>query len=190
MSDPKTGMPDRYVYKMFQIDTNRINARGGLENMNKLERWHNDGVIKIEMSEPSLGEAFQGNNAARRNKAAGYIYSITYADTAEEKAALGNIEQILFPEGANDQNQKNDVEIVFNARKYHRILVTNDGGSKAQPGGILGNAERLRDKLGVSVVTDAQAVEIVRKAIEKRDQMARHVSEKRSVPLPEWVGKD
>lgn len=190
MSDPKTGMPDRYVHKMFQIDTNRINARGGLDNMNKLEKWHNDGVIKIEMSEPSLEEAFQGNNVERRNKAAGYIYSITYADTAEEQRVLRSIEQILFPEGAKDQNQKNDVEIVFNAREYRRILVTNDGGSKAQPGGILGNAELLRNKLDVSVVTDAQAVEIVRKAIEKRDQKARYVSEKRSVPLPEWVGKD
>lgn len=190
MSDPKTGMPDRYVHKMFQIDTNRINARGGLENMNLLEQWHNDGVIKLEMSEPSLGEAFQGNSVARRNKAASYIYSITYADTPEEQETLRRIEQILFPEGANGQNQKNDVEVVFNARKYHRILVTNDGGSKTQPGGILGNVDQLRKELGVSVVTDAQAVEIARKAIEKRDQKARYVSEKRAVPLPDWVGKD
>jgi len=190
MSDPLTGMPDRYLHKMFQIDTNRINARGGLENMNQLEQWHENGVINIQMAEPSLGEAFQGNNKARRAKAAGYIYSITYADTPEERAALSSIEQILFPNGATEQNQKNDVEIVFNARKYGRILVTNDGGSKTQPGGILGNADRLRDTMDVSVISDAQAVEIVRRAIEKRDQMARYVSEKRNVPLPEWVGKD
>ena len=190
MADPKTGMPNRYVHKMFQIDTNRINARGGLEHMNQLEEWHENGVIHIQMAEPSLGEAFKGNNKARKAKAASYLYSITYADTREEQVVLSNIEQILFPNGATDQNQRNDVEIVFNAQKYSRILVTNDGGSKTQPGGILGNAARLRDAVGVSIITDSQAVEIVRRAIEKRDKMARYVSENRNVPLPEWVGKD
>ena len=183
-------MPDRYVYVMFHIDTNRINARGGLENMNRLERWHQSKVIRLEMSEPSLGEAFRGNSVVRKNKAASYIYSITYADTPEEREMIKKIEQILFPRGAKDQNQKNDVEVVFSARKYQRILVTNDGGSKSQPGGILGNAGRLQKELGVSVCTDAQAVEVVRKAIQKRDEMARHVSVKRGVPLPDWVGKD
>jgi hypothetical protein len=184
-------MPGRRIYSIvFQIDTNRINSRGGEENMNILGRWHENGVIHLEMSEPSLGEILRENNLARKKKAAGYIYSMTLAETDEEQKALQRIEEILFPGGAKDRNQKNDVDIVFNARKYHRILVTNDGGSKSQPGGILGNAEQLGTGLGVKVVTDADAVEMVRREIHKRDDYARYVAEKYGDPLPDWVGKD
>ena len=45
----------------------------------------------------------------------------------------------MFPNGAKDDNELNDVRIVCEAKKYEAILVTGDGGSKAQPGGILGN---------------------------------------------------
>ena len=37
----------------------------------------------------------------------------------------------------------NDIEIVFNAAKYEGILVTADGGSRRQLGGILGNRAAL-----------------------------------------------
>ncbi len=183
-------MPERYIYKAFHIDTNRINARHSLENMNILEKWRNDGVIRIEMSDPSMREAFSGNNKARKNKAADHIFSQTYAETPDEKKKLSIIEQILFPGGAKDQNQRNDVEIVFNASKYHCILITNDGGSKKQPGGILGNAKQLKAEIDVTVVTDDQAVDMVRKGIEKRDSMARYIAKNRGIELPDWVGKD
>src|SRR6266705_4439145 len=98
------GMPERYVNLMFHIDTNRINARQGLENMNRLEKWHNDGVIALEMSEPSMEEAFAGGNRDRKKKAGGYIYSQTYAETPEEKKLLERISKILFPQGVKDEN--------------------------------------------------------------------------------------
>jgi hypothetical protein len=183
-------MPSRYIYKMFQIDTNRINAKQGLENMNTLERWHKNGVIKLEMSEPSLSEACAGNNRERRRKAHCYIFSMSFAEIPEEKARLQKIEQILFPKGVKDQSQKNDVEIVFNAAKYGQILITNDGGSKTQPGGLLGNAQKLKEEIGVTVVTDEQAIGMVRKDIEIRDQMARDEAKESGLKLPDWVGKD
>lgn len=184
------GMPKRFVHLMFHIDTNRINARRALENMNRLEKWHKDGVIALEMSKPSMEEAFAGGNRDRKKKASGYIFSQTYADTPDEKKLLERISTILFPQGAKDQNQRKDVEIVFNATKYRRVLVTNDGGSKSQPGGNLGNADQLRKEVGVKVVTDAQAIDMVKREIAKRDNRARHISKSRAIDLPDWVGMD
>lgn len=183
-------MPERYIYKMFHLDTNRINAKQRLDNMNTLEEWHNNNVINLEMSEVSKNEACAGNNVPRRKKAFSYIYSLGYSDTPEEKALLDKIENIIFPDGAKDQNQRNDVEVVFHAAKYHRILITNDGGSKKQPGGILGNAEQLMKEVGVKIVTDDEAIIIVRNEIDKRDQRARYILKNRGGELPDWIEKD
>jgi hypothetical protein len=109
--------------------------------MNQLERWRADGVILMDMSEVAQGEAMSGRDDRRTAKALDTIFSMTYADTPQEKQKLLEIEAILCPEGAKTQNQSNDVEIVFNALKYGRILVTADGGSKSQPGGNLGQAK-------------------------------------------------
>lgn len=181
---------ERYVYLVFQIDTNRINSKQGLESMNQLEKWYRDGVISIEMSEPSLGEILAEGNQGRTKKAAEYTYSLTERTTTDEARQYDKIAQMLFPNGIRDKNQQNDVEIVFNALKYRRILVTNDGASRSQPGGILGNAERLQQELGVRVVTDTQAVEMVRSAITKRDERVRFISERRREPAPRWFGED
>jgi hypothetical protein len=65
-------------------------------------------------------------------------------------------------------NEANDVEIAFNANKYGAILVTADGGSRRQPGGILGNRVALA-RLGVQVMSDGEAVALVREKIQERD---------------------
>lgn len=136
-------MPKRYVHLEFQIDTNRINAREALPCMNLLEAWAADGVIQLEMCRKAQDEASQGKSVTRAMKASRYIYSETLAGTSEEQEVLGEISDILFPAGIQTPSQWNDVEIVFNAWKYKCILITDDGGSKRQPGGILGNRERL-----------------------------------------------
>lgn len=184
------GMPSRFTYKMFHLDTNRINAKQHLENMNILEKWHENGVIELALSEVSFDESFAGNNAARKKKASDYNYSLTYAETPEEKKLISRIEGIIFPEGVKDQNQENDVTIIFNASKYNRILITNDGDSKKQPGGILGNAKTLKKEIDVNIITDEEAIYIVKKAIEDRDKRAIYISKNRGEELPEWVGKD
>ncbi len=114
-------MENRFVGLMFHIDTNRINARQKLENMNKLETWAENGIISLDMAEITLNEATSGNNAKRTSKAMNFVYSMTYANTPHEKEMIKNIENILFPDGADTQNKKNDVEIVFNAAKYANI---------------------------------------------------------------------
>ncbi|MCG2759119.1 MAG: hypothetical protein L6263_11905 [Desulfobacteraceae bacterium] len=62
-------------------------------------------------------------------------------------------------------------------------------GSKRQPGGILGNRDKLT-ALGVQVMRDHEAVEIVKQKIVKRDQLAKKIASYKNDPLPEWVGKD
>lgn len=176
----------RINYK-FQIDANRINYSGRLQHMNTLERWHQDKVIRIMMAQTAQDEAARGNRD-RARKAYTYIFSITNS-RSEDIQLLNAIEKILFPKGAMTQNEKNDVEIVFNARKYGCILVTNDGGSRRQPGGILGNRDRLL-QLGIEILTDEEAVTLIKKCIRERDIRERERCNITGQPLPEWVGSD
>lgn len=182
-------IPDRSVYRSFHIDTNRINARGNLEHMNQLEEWCENGVISIEMSEVAQSEAIGGESPARAAKARGYIYTRTLATTQPEQEKLRRIEAILFPDGATSEAEQNDVKIVFNAIKYDEILVTNDGGSRRQRGGILGNREALAE-LGAQIRTDEEAVSLVRELIAQRDGRVRRSYEKAGCPIPGWVGHD
>lgn len=179
----------RRIYRLFMIDANRINSSGRLEHMNTLERWHKDKVINIKMAQPAQDEAARGSNY-RARKAYQYVYTMTESGTLEEAKILKAIENILFPKGASSENEKNDIEIVFNARKYGCILVTNDGGSRRQPGGILGNREKLLSQLGIQVLTDEEAVRLIRELIEERDSRERERSSITGQPLPQWVGRD
>jgi hypothetical protein len=157
--------------------------------MNQLEQWHRDGVIQLEMSEVAQKESRVGQDHKRVEKTYGYVYSETMASTREEQELLHKIETILFPKGVKNLNQRNDVEIVFNAEKYRAILVTADGASKSQPGGILGHKAELKE-LGIIVMSDEEAVGYIRDLIQTRDQQAIKDHERSGVPLPDWVGKD
>jgi hypothetical protein len=172
----------RELYLTFQIDTNRINARGKLENMNKLEHWHNEELITMHMSKVAHEEAMAGGNARRSRKALDSIYSYTMANTQEEQTALRKLGAVLFPPMPSTQNQWNDVEIAFNARKYGAVLVTADGD-------LLNRTVELH-KLGVRVVTDEEAVTMVEHRITERDDRAKQAATAYGLPTPEWVGKD
>jgi hypothetical protein len=113
-----------------------------------------------------------------------HIFSMTMASTLGEQAELQAIERALFPAGAATQNQRNDVDVVFNAAKYKRILVTADGASRRQPGGILGNRAAL-SLMGVRVMTASEAVALVREKIRDRDEMARLTSQMEQRTLPD-----
>lgn len=178
----------RRIHRYFQIDANRINSSGRLEYMNTLERWHKNKVIKIKMAQPAQDEAAHGNHY-RARKAYSYIFTMTKSRTQKEAELLECIENILFPRGASTKNEKNDIEIVFNAWKYGCILVTNDGSSRRQPGGILGNRDKLLD-LGIEVLTDEEAVVLIKRLIRERDSLERENSKITGNPLPEWVGLD
>jgi hypothetical protein len=178
----------RSVHRGFQIDTNRINARGGQLHMNRLERWNDDGVIEVIISETAATEAARGG-ALQARKAMSYVQSQTLATTEPEAVTMRKIEMAIFPGGAKSSSERNDVEIVFNAEKYSRILVTTDGGSKRQPGGILGARKKLA-ALGITVMTDAEACAYVEGLVAARDERARQAAREAGTVLPQWVGRD
>jgi len=177
----------RRINYRFLIDANRINARGDLQYMTIIEKWKMKRVVRVMMPQTAQNEAAQGNQR-RAKKAYGYIATMTESNT-EDIRLLESLEKILFPNGAKTQNEKNDVEILFNARKYGCVLITNDGGSNRQPGGILGNREKLQ-KLGINVMTDKEAVEFIKQCIIERDNLERERSEFSGQPLTNWVGAD
>lgn len=180
---------ERNLFLDFHIDTNRINAKSCLKYMNILEHWHENDVIYMEMSEIAQNEAANRGSPLRSEKAYSYIATETLAGTPDEFRMLRQIIEVLFPNGIKSTNEKNDVEIVFNAWKYGRILVTDDGGSKKQPGGILGSHGKLA-ALGIKVLRDYEAVELVKEKIIQRDQSALKVASYKKDPIPQWVGKD
>jgi hypothetical protein len=179
----------RAVALRFHLDTNRINARRGLPSMNRLEAWHRNRVIELLMPEPAADEAMRGHNAARRRKAQTYVHGMTLAQTPDEVRRLKTIEGIVFPMGAASESERRDVEIVFNAQKYGGHLVTADGASKRQPGGILGARVKLAG-IGISVLTDEEACTLVDERIRARDERARYEAATTGAPLPDWVGQD
>ena len=109
---------------VLHIDTNLVNARQKLDSVNQLEKWADDGVILINMSATAHQEAQYGKNSVRVQKANQQKYTATPPPEASDpKYKL--IEAALFPNGASNSNEQNDVKIVYEAAKYAAILVTS-----------------------------------------------------------------
>jgi hypothetical protein len=181
--------PRRLLYiPVFHLDTNRINSRGKLEAMNRIEKWKEDGVILINMSGVSFEEARAGNNPSRTRKANQQIFTLTATSIDKSSSRYKAIASTLFPNGIKNMNEENDVKIVYEAAHYVALLITNDGGSRSQPGGILGHREKLRDL--VQIMTDDEGVSFIKRKIKERDDRARLEVTESGDTLPEWVGKD
>lgn len=179
-------MPKRDLARVYHLDANRINARQQDKDVNQLELWHKYGVIFLEMSLTAYDEACVGN-ACREEKASDYTCVSTSWEMKEWRIILENI---LFPRGVKKQNESNDISILLLAKMANATLVTNDGGSKSQPGGILGNKERLLAECGIRVLNAGQAVAEIRGYISLRDEAANKVVKMTGKKLPNWVGKD
>ncbi len=173
---------------IFHIDTNLINARCSLASMNQIEKWASDEIILVNMSGVSFKEAQAGNNAVRTRKAFAQIFTLTAENIDATCDRYREIEKIIFPDGAKNDNQHNDVKVVFDAAHWHAILVTRDGASNSQPGGILGNRDQLRKF--VQIMSDTEAFEFIRSKIAERDDFNRLLSKETGCPLPAWVGHD
>lgn len=172
---------------VLHIDTNLINARHKLDAVNQLERWRDDEVVLINMSSTAYGEAKSGRDARRARKANQQIFTMTRpADDSDPM--FKKIEEVLFPGGAKNENQRNDVRIVCEAVKYAAILVTGDGASKSQPGGILGNRDKLKGLL--RIVSPVEAVDLVRKKIRERDEFNERIAQEFGLDLPTYTGAD
>src|SRR5205085_11658448 len=91
-SHPSGSMPSpmvsRSVYLGFLIDANRINARQADAQMNRLEKWREDGVVEVLMSESSYDEARAGGDPRRAHKVATQIFTMTMATTPGERDEL------------------------------------------------------------------------------------------------------
>jgi hypothetical protein len=172
----------------FHIDTNLINAKQRLDEVNRLERWAEDGVILINMSWTAHGEAQANGNPYRVKKAAKQLFTIDTADADTELPA--KVGAALFPDGPKDENQRNDVRIVCEAIKWHATLVTMDGASRSQPGGILGNRDKLKAFSDIKILSPKEAVEFVASKIKERDDFNRRVAQATGKALPVWTGKD
>lgn len=186
-------MQRRLLYTpVFHLDANLINAKQKLEAVNQLEKWRDDDVICLAMAGIAHTEAQAGagaNAEARKSKAASHIFTVNDAGEAEEDDAYAQVEKVLWGEAADD-NQANDVEVVCEAIKWHAILVTNDGDSKSQPRGILGNREKLYRQFGVLIHRPEEAVEFIRGKITERDQFNAQVAALTGQPVPAWMGQD
>lgn len=173
---------------LFHIDTNMINARGKLEAMNKIERWAENDLILVNMSGVSFKEAQAGGDLARTKKALSQIFTLTDGNINPSDPLYMKIEAALFPEDAKTDNERNDVKIIYEAAHYGAILITCDGDSKSQPGGILGNRYKLKD--AVNILSDSEAVAFILTKIAERDDFNRRVNQEFGISLPEWTGQD
>jgi hypothetical protein len=181
-------MERRLLYiPVLHIDTNLINARQKLPAVNQLEKWFEDEVILINMSATAHGEAQADGNVMRTRKANQNIFTTTPPIEASDPL-FQKVESALFPEGARDENQWNDVRIVCEAANYAAILVTGDGGSKTQPGGILGNRHKLNGI--VQILSPDEAVDFVRQKIRERDEFNIRFVKEFGGELPPWTGRD
>jgi hypothetical protein len=163
----------------------------------------NGGVIQMEIPQAAADECGRGPGGnARAQKASGYVVSLTSEDRHPELEKIfpdwGNdahmlelrskIEKILFPSGSKNDNERNDVRVVLGAAYYECILITNDGDSRTQPGGILGRRKELKE-IGITVMRAPEAVQKVRDKIADRDAQVFQAS-KAGAPIPEWHRKD
>jgi hypothetical protein len=111
-------------------------------------------------------------------------------DDEEEEDQRGRITRILFPNGLRSDNDRVDVDTVRVAQLWHAIIITNDGASKTQPGGILGAKSRLHRKIGVEVMRDFEAEKLVSRLIRERDHMEISIAAKEERDVAPWVGSD
>lgn len=172
---------------VFQIDTNLINARQKILEVNQLEKWSSDGVILINMSSIARGEATAGAHQARLDKANKNIFTVSEPINSTDPLFL-KIQQALFENEALDKSKSNDVSIVCEASKYAAVLVTNDGNSKTQPGGILGNRHKIKDL--VNIMSPVEAVDFIKIKIKERDDYNQFLANKTGKQLPAWSGCD
>ncbi len=173
---------------IFHIDTNLINARGNLDAMNQIEKWAHDEVILVHMSNVSFKEAQQGNNQTRTQKALSHIFTLISEPLDQNNPTYNLVSQTLFEGSPKGQYQINDIKIICDAIKWNAILITNDGGSKKQPSGILGNVHKLKDY--VKIMRDYEAVDFIREKIYERDSRNEKISQITGQPLPLWHGTD
>ena len=143
--------PRRYL-----IDANCINALQVKQDINKLEDLFKQGRILLSMPETAYLEANFGS-LLRQKKSEDYLFEGVVNQEQRFEYKYKQIENIVFPNGAKKENQKNDIKILVYLSITRIPFITMDGASKSQPGGMLGNKAALK-KLGIKVMSPSEAV--------------------------------
>ena len=74
------------------------------------------------------------------------------------------IARVVFPKGVKNDNERRDVEALLTVKIAGGAFVTRDGGSKSQPGGILGHKRELAG-LGIEVLNFDAALQRARETV-------------------------
>jgi hypothetical protein len=111
-------------YIVFQMDTNCLNAKQGMEPINKLEKWAEDEHIILVWSQTAQEEAKNNNKPHLQKKANTHIYTIDEDD--DSKTNHDNIKlQVFSIMGINEyssQNEVNDAKIICEAPNIAQFL--------------------------------------------------------------------
>jgi hypothetical protein len=111
-------------------------------------------------------------------------------DEKEEAEERTKIARIVFPNGLRSDSEGVDVDTIRIAQLWTAIVITNDGDSKSQPGGILGAKSRLHREIGVEVMRDFEAEKLVVRLIRERDHMEILLAAKEGRDVAPWVRSD
>ena len=182
----------RYIGRSYHLDANLVYAKrrdGDWEYVRQLWKWgrYPDGdigtrVIDLFMSETAQEEAGR-NDALRAKKASEHFFIHVVDSFGGEAEWKKRIEDIMFPKGARESNDENDVRIVYDARQDNAVLVTNDRKH------ILAKRQEL-EGVGVRVSSPLEAVREIESLIEERDRQAIEWAKNNRRRRPGWVGKD
>jgi hypothetical protein len=150
-------------HKLFHVDTNLLNAKQRLEEMNELERIADLGEIFLNWSSTAHFEALNNNSQTLKKKANRHIYTINEHEENYPITESKYKQEIFKIMGVNSKSSINDINdalIVCEAQKYGAVLITRDGGSNSQKLGILGRREELAKF--VKIVTPSEALKMVK----------------------------
>lgn len=143
---------------LFLLDANACNALQKIDELNQLENLANVGIINIMYTETTWCEAAFGSQI-RHYKVSQFDWnglSEDYENNRLQQPWREQIGRLIFPYGTRTDGQRRDIEALLTVKMSGGYFITRDGGSKSQPGGILGHKSQLAT-LGIEVLdfTDA-----------------------------------
>lgn len=141
---------------IYHLDANCVNSRQRLADVNRLEQWERDGVIRLMYSRVAHGEAEDGYDIRRWSKVNAYFWEAPVDNLDDENNRIKEIENVVFLGGAKNTSEVNDVKILYTAWKAGATLITRDGESKMHRR-ILSSKQKLLE-IGIRVVSTRDAV--------------------------------
>lgn len=155
---------------LFLLDANACNALQRIEELNKLEHLAHAGKIDLMYTETTWDEA-QFGSQIRRDKVREFFFVGLAKD--QENSLLQQpwrkeIGRLVFPHGIKNDGQRRDIEALLTVKMSCGYFVSSDGGSKRQPGGILGYRSQLAI-LGIEVLNFTEALKYALQVVSSND---------------------